>query len=287
MNKKLVIVRGGGDLATGTIQALWRAGYRLIVLEVPNPSAIRRQVALSEAVYDGKAVVEDVTASHCKSIRAIEKAWSQDEVPILVDPKGRAIEQLAPWAVVDAILAKKNLGTYRGMAPHTIALGPGFTAGVDVDAVIETKRGHHLGRIIWQGTAIANTGIPGLIAGYGKERVIHSEGNGYFYGLRAIGDVVEKEEPIGVICPYPLAEGKVPARGDGIAVFATLTGVLRGLIRNAYPVVPGFKIADIDPRKEELKNCFTISDKARCLGGAVLTTLCYMAKQENNGTTGK
>lgn len=280
MKNKLVIIRGGGDLATGVVQALWRAGFLLLVLEVPDPSAIRRQVALSEAVYDGIAVVEDVTARCCKSGRAIEKAWRSHEVPVVVDPQGRSIAELKPWAVVDAILAKKNLGTTTAMAPHTIALGPGFTAGADADVVIETKRGHNLGRLIYEGEAIPNTGIPGMIAGFGKERVIHSPAGGYFYGLAAIGDIVEKGQPIGVITQDALPDGQQPAADMGIPVPATLTGLLRGLIRSAYPVIPGFKIADIDPRKEEIKNCFTISDKARCLGGAVLTALCAMMRQE-------
>lgn len=280
MNPKLVIVRGGGDLATGVVQALWRAGFLLVVLEVPDPSAIRRQVALSEAVYDGRATVEDVTARCCKSWRLLEKAWRSHEVPVVIDPQGRSIAELKPWAVVDAILAKKNLGTTRAMAPHTIALGPGFTAGMDVDVVVETKRGHNLGRLIYEGEAASNTGIPGIIAGYGKERVIHSPAAGYFYGLSAIGDMVENGQPIGIITQEALSDGTMPSPELGISVPATLTGLLRGLIRNAYPVVQGFKIADIDPRREELKNCFTISDKARCLGGAVLTALCAMMRDE-------
>lgn len=280
MKKHLVIVRGGGDLATGVIQALQRAGFQLLALEVPDPSAIRRQVALSEAVYDGSAVVEDITARLCRSGQAIEKAWRSGEVPILIDPQGKSIAELKPWAVVDAILAKKNVGTTRNMAPHTIALGPGFTAGVDVDVVIETKRGHNLGRLIYKGEAAPNTGIPGMIAGFGKERVIHSPSSGYFYGLTVIGDMVEKGRPIGVITQEALPDGVKPAVAMGIPVPATLTGLLRGMIRITYPVVSGFKIADIDPRKDELKNCFTISDKARCLGGAVLTALCAMMQQE-------
>lgn len=280
MKKHLVIVRGGGDLATGVIQALQRARFQLLALEVPDPSAIRRQVALSEAVYDGSAVVEDITARLCRSGQAIEKAWRSGEVPILIDPQGKSIAELKPWAVVDAILAKKNVGTTRNMAPHTIALGPGFTAGVDVDVVIETKRGHNLGRLIYKGEAAPNTGIPGMIAGFGKERVIHSPSSGYFYGLTVIGDMVEKGRPIGVITQEALPDGVKPAVAMGIPVPATLTGLLRGMIRSTYPVVSGFKIADIDPRKDELKNCFTISDKARCLGGAVLTALCAMMQQE-------
>ena len=165
--------------------------------------------------------------------------------------------------MVDAILAKKNLGTNRDMAPITVALGPGFTAGVDVDAVVETKRGHHLGRVLWTGTAAANTGIPGIIGGYGKERVIHCPAKGILCNVRKITDTVKKGEVIALV---ETAEGTVP-------VEATLDGILRGLIRDGYPVTVGFKIADIDPRSEEYNNCFTISDKARCIAGGVLEAI--------------
>lgn len=195
MEDKLVIIRGAGDLATGVAQSLYEAGFRLLLLEVEKPSAIRRQVALCEAVYDGSASVENLTCCRCRSLAEVRKAWEGEAIPLLVDPEGASIAALKPWAVVDAILAKKNLGTNRRMARHTVALGPGFTAGVDVDVVIETKRGHQLGRIIWQGTAIANTGIPGLIAGYGRERVIHSQQAGFVYGLVHIGDKVKKDSP--------------------------------------------------------------------------------------------
>lgn len=283
MEDKLVIVRGGGDLATGTIQALHRAGFAVLVLEVADPSAIRRSVALCEAVYDGVCTVEDVTCRRCHGGQAIDKAWRAGEVPLIVDPQGHAIADLKPWAVVDAILAKKNLGTTKDMAPHTIALGPGFIAGKDVDVVIETMRGHQLGRIITEGAALPNTGIPGMIGGYGAERVIHSARAGFFYGLRQIGDSVTKGEPIGIIAPAPFAEGYRPGVTDGTPVLATLTGLLRGIIRDAYPVTTHFKIADIDPRQDQYQNCFTISDKARSLGGAVVTALLMLAHQQKEG----
>lgn len=280
MEDKLVIIRGGGDIATGVIQALVRVGFPVLVLEVGDPSAIRRSVALCEAVYDDVATVEDMTCRRCHGGQAIDKAWRNGEVPLIIDPLGHAIEDLHPWAVVDAILAKKNLGTHRAMAPHTIGLGPGFTAGKDVDVVIETMRGHNLGRIITEGTALPNTGIPGKIRGVGKERVIHSAEDGYFYGLHRIGDIVQLGEPIGVITTQPFAEKHTAVITDEIPVTSTLTGLLRGIIRDAYPVTKGFKIADIDPRQEEYKNCFTISDKARALGGAVVTALFMLARQE-------
>lgn len=274
--KDLIVVRGAGDLATGTIHRLKKAGFRLLVLEAEHPAAIRRQVALSEAVYAGSARVEDVEAvrmdvdlaekKNRKELleQEMERIWKKDGVPVLVDPAGLSIAALRPAVVVDAILAKKNLGTTKEMAPLVIALGSGFTAGEDVDVVIETKRGHNLGRVIRSGSAVPNTGIPGIIGGYGKERVMHAQAEGILRNVASIGDIVEARA---VIAEIETENGTVP-------VEASLSGLLRGLIRDGYPVTKGFKIADIDPRKEELQNCFTISDKARCIAGSVLEVIC-------------
>lgn len=274
--KDLIVVRGAGDLATGTIHRLKKAGFRLLVLEAEHPAAIRRQVALSEAVYAGSARVEDVEAvrmdvdlaekKNRKELleQEMERIWKKDGVPVLVDPAGLSIAALRPAVVVDAILAKKNLGATKEMAPLVIALGPGFTAGEDVDVVIETKRGHNLGRVIRSGSAVPNTGIPGIIGGYGKERVMHAQAEGILRNAASIGDIVEARA---VIAEIETENGTVP-------VEASLSGLLRGLIRDGYPVTKGFKIADIDPRKEELQNCFTISDKARCIAGSVLEVIC-------------
>ena len=274
--KDLIVVRGAGDLATGTIHRLKKAGFRLLVLEAEHPAAIRRQVALSEAVYAGSARVEDVEAvrmdvdlaekKNRKELleQEMERIWKKDGVPVLVDPAGLSIAALRPAVVVDAILAKKNLGTTKEMAPLVIALGPVFTAGEDVDVVIETKRGHNLGRVIRSGSAVPNTGIPGIIGGYGKERVMHAQAEGILRNAASIGDIVEARA---VIAEIETENGTVP-------VEASLSGLLRGLIRDGYPVTKGFKIADIDPRQEELQNCFTISDKARCIAGSVLEVIC-------------
>ena len=242
----VILVRGGGDLATGTIHRLWSAGLKVLVLEAEHPAAIRRQVSVSEAVYEGGAVVEGMRATLVKTLDEAVVVWHRGDVPVMVDPKGELIPQVRPAALVDAILAKKNLGTTRDMAPLTIALGPGFTAGVDVDLVVETKRGHRLGRIIREGAAIPNTGVPGVIGGYGAERVIHAE--------KAGETIAEIETPDGIRTP----------------VTTRIAGILRGLLRDGCPVTPGFKVADVDPRREELENCFLISDKARCIAGSVL-----------------
>lgn len=261
MEKKLIIVRGGGDLATGTLHRLWSAKLPVLVLEAEYPAAIRRQVAISEAVYDGQAVVEGMKGVRIQGPEEAQKIIAGGDVPVLVDPKGETIGKLQPAVVVDAILAKRNLGTHRGMAPLTIGLGPGFGAGKDVDIVVETMRGHNLGRIIRSGGATANTGIPGNIGGYTSERVIHAAEPGIFHNTCKIGDIVEKGEEIAWI---------EKADGSICPVTATISGIIRGLLREGYPIPKGFKIADIDPRRSELDNCFTISDKARCIAGSVL-----------------
>ena len=259
----LIIVRGGGDLATGTIYKLKKSGFSVLILEAANPSAIRRNVAFCEAVYQGSQTVEDMTCHLADSLDQARHFLRDGKLTVLVDPTGESIGELKPLAVVDAILAKKNLGTNRNMAPVTVALGPGFYAGKDVDAVIETKRGHNLGRVLWTGSAAPNTGIPGIIGGYGKERVIHCPAKGILRNVKRITDTVSKGDIIAVV---ETEEGTVP-------VEATLDGILRGLIRDGYPVKVGFKMADIDPRAEELGNCFTISDKARCIAGGVLEAI--------------
>ena len=261
--KNLIIVRGGGDLATGTIYKLKKSGFPILILEAATPSAIRRNVAFCEAVYQGTQTVEDMTCYLAESVEQAEQFLMEGKLTVLVDPMGEVIDKLKPLAVVDAILAKRNLGTHKEMAPITVALGPGFTAGKDVDAVIETKRGHNLGRVLWTGSAAPNTGIPGIIGGYGKERVIHCPATGILRNVKQITDTVSKGDTIAVV---ETTDGSVPVK-------ATLDGILRGLIRDGYPVTVGFKMADIDPRANELNNCFTISDKARCIAGGVLEAI--------------
>ena len=270
MDKNLVIVRGGGDIASGTIMKLYKCGYRVLVLEIEKPSSIRRNVSFSEAVYEKTQKVEDVTCYLAKDSDEAKEYLKQGKLTMLIDPSCDCLSTFNPIAVVDAILAKKNLGTTKGMAPITIALGPGFKADVDVDAVIETMRGHSLGRVILQGEAIENTGVPGIIAGFGIERVIHSPAEGIIRNIHHITDTVKKDELIAEI-----------QSSDGITpVYATIDGLLRGLIRDGYYVTKGFKIADIDPRANEYNNCFTISDKARCIAGGVIEALMYLSRNK-------
>lgn len=267
--ENLIVVRGGGDIATGTISKLYHSGFPVLILETERPSAIRRHVAFSEAVYEGSWKVENLTCHLAKNTEEAEQFLLEGKLTLLVDPKGESIEKLQPLAVVDAILAKKNLGTHREMAPITIGLGPGFEAGKDVDAVIETMRGHDLGRIIYKGKAAENTGIPGMVGGYGKERVLRSPASGVMKAKKKITDTVKKGEVVAVI----------ESEKEAVPVTASIDGLLRGLLRDGFAVTEGFKIGDIDPRLEEYQNCFTISDKARCIAGAVLEAILHLKKE--------
>lgn len=262
----IIVVRGGGDIASGAIQKLYRSGFKVLVLETETPSAIRRKVAFCEAVYEKEIEIEGIKARLVANDEEIQDCWDSDIVPVMIDSRGKVIERLKPLAVVDGILAKQNFGTKRSMAPITIALGPGFSAPEDVDIVIETMRGHNLSRIIEEGRASENTGVPGVIAGFGIERVIYSDYSGVITNIEKIGNVVEKGDVIAVV-------------GDN-EIYASISGVLRGIIRDGYKVKKGLKIADIDPRISEKDNCFTISDKARNIGGAVLESILYLKKKK-------
>ena len=269
-----VVIRGGGDLATGVAEVLYQSGFKILILDIEKPSSIRRSVCFSEAIYDGIIQVENIICKKVENENDIEKCWNEKIIPIMVDEKGEIIKKIKPDVVVDSIIAKKNLGTTKEMAPITVALGDGFEAGKDVDIVVETMRGHNLGRVITSGRAMKNTGIPGEIKGVSKDRVIYSLANGRFSSVKKIGDTVQKDEIIGYV-------GDVEIRGK-------ISGVLRGIIRDDYEVTENMKIGDIDPRIEEKNNCFTISDKARSLGGAVLRAIMFRLKEEKekkNGNT--
>ena len=259
-----IVVRGGGDLATGVVQKFCRAGFPVVILETSAPTAIRRSVALCEAVYNGDMQVEDIVCRKIDRLDKLDDCWSAREVPLLVDPLGETIRDIRPSAVIDAILAKRNLGTGMGMADVTIALGPGFCAGLDVHAVIETARGHDLGRLILQGNAKPNTGIPGDIGGKNAERVLRAPADGTVECRKQIGDVAESGEIVFTV--------------GAEAVCAPFTGLLRGMIREGLHVPKGMKAADIDPRIDV--DWRTISDKARCLGGAVLEAYFYLLNKK-------
>ena len=253
---KLAIVRGGGDLATGIIYRLWKAGYSVLSLEIPDPLVVRRTVSVASAIFDGETVIEDMKAVRIGSPKDL--TYDRSRVSVLVDPEGRSISELRPDILVDAIMAKKNLGTKRGMAPIVIGIGPGFSAPGEVDAVIETKRGHYLGRVIRNGSAIPNTGVPGLIKGYTIERLLRSPGEGYVIPVKSIGDSV--------------IPGDVVAHVEGLPVCSQIEGIVRGLIHPSVKVKKGLKIGDIDPRGER-EHCFSITDKALAIAGGVLEVI--------------
>lgn len=263
-----IVVRGGGDLATGTICRLHRCGFRVLVLETGQPTAIRRTVALAEAVYEGNMTVEDVTAERIATIEACTAVWSRRRVPLLVDPEARCLQQLRPLALIDAILAKKNCGTAIDMADITIALGPGFQVGKDVHAVIETRRGHDLGRLLLHGTAAADSGVPGAINGCTTERVLYAPLAGRLTLCLDIGTRVNAGDPV--------------ARIEATQVLAPIDGIVRGMLREQVQATKGQKIADIDPRVDEENNCRTISDKARCISGGVLEALLTLSRSETS-----
>ena len=258
---EIVIVRGGGDIATGVCHRLFKAGFNILILDIEKPTTIRRRVAFSEAIYSKEVEVEGVKAVHVKRIEDIFHEINKGNIPVYIDPKGECINEISPLAVVDSILAKKNLGTTMDMAPITIGVGPGFEAGVDVDLVVETKRGHFLGKVIHEGTAIPNTSIPGNVLGHTGDRIIRASAEGKVAPLVEIGDMVEKGQ---VICKI----------GD-TDVIANLSGIVRGMIKEGLIVNKGYKIGDIDPRGDK-ENVTTISEKARAVGGGVLEALMYM-----------
>ena len=271
MNKELIIVRGAGDLASGIIWYLKKANFNVLALDIKNPSCIRREVSFSEAIYDKEKTIENETAVFCKSIDEVNDTFKENKIAIMIDEEGSIIKELKSKIVVDAIMAKKNLGTSINMAPLVIAIGPGFTAKYDCHYVIETMRGHKLGKIYDYGSAIPNTGIPGLVASHDKDRVIHSPTEGYFLIKKNIGDIVKKDEVVALVkeCIKD-KDGKIRETGKEVEVLATIDGVLRGILRNNFYATLGLKAADIDPRIEEKENCKTISDKARTIAGSVL-----------------
>ncbi len=262
---KPIVVRNGGDIASGIIHRLYMSGYKVVVLEIEKPLTIRRTVSFSEAVYNGETTVEGVRAILAKSLDSIYQILEEGHIPIYVDGQGDIIRELKPLAVVDAIIAKKNLGTNRKMAPITIGVGPGFEAGAGVDLVVESQRGHNLGKVIHKGKPASNTGIPGDILGYREERVIRANADGVIKTFYNIGDMVEKEDILAQI-------------GEEV-IIAQIGGILRGMIKEGTYVKKGLKIGDIDPRGVK-EYAFTISDKARAIGGGVLEGIQYLLNKQ-------
>jgi len=251
------VIKGAGDLATGIAHRLFRSGFFVVMTELPKPMVIRRTVAFAEAIFTGRVTVEEVVAVKSE-IADILQVLEEGNIPVVIDPQGLVVDLLQPIAVVDAILAKKNIGTQITDASIVIGVGPGFTAGRDVHAVVESKRGHYLGRVITKGQAIPNTGVPGDIGGYTIERILRAPCKGVFKGVSKIGQEV--------------TVGEIVAYVDDQPVIASITGVLRGLLHDHLIVEKDMKIGDIDPRCIP-EHCFSISDKARAIGGGVLEAI--------------
>ena len=261
MDELVVLIRGAGEIASGVAHRLQRSHFKICMIEIPHPLAVRRAVAFSEAIYEGEKEVEDVRGKFISKPEEIESVWKKGDIPILIDPDGKKTRNFSkPDVLVDAIMAKRNLGTQVNDAPLVIGLGPDFAAGKDVHIVIETNRGHDLGKMILKGTAEPDTGIPGEIGGYMMERLLRTMKKGIFHPQKSIGDRVNKGLVVAVVDDFP--------------VIAKISGVLRGLLREGAEVRKGMKVGDVDPRSKR-ESCFTISDKARAIGGGVLEAVLY------------
>lgn len=260
----LILIKGAGDIATGIAVRLKNAGMQVVMTEIAIPTTVRRSVAFSRAVYEGSAVVENITAKLVLDFAQIPAVLQQDEIPVLIDPRCEVLKSIHFDAVVDSILAKKNLSTDPTQAPVVIGVGPGFSVPQDCHCVIETQRGHDLGRCIYQGCAAKNTGIPGEISGYTVERLLRAPCDGIFHPILAIGDIVKAGQTVAMVDDQP--------------VTAQIDGIVRGLLQDNVPVKAGMKSGDIDPRGC-YEHCFTVSDKARAVGGGVLEAILHLGLQ--------
>ena len=258
----LVIIKGAGDLASGIAVRLVHCGISVVMTDLEKPTSMRRTVCFSEAIRKGKCIVEDVAASLAHDLSEVPSILERNEIAVLADPDAECVQAIRPDAVVDAIIAKRNIGTRITDAPVVIGIGPGFTAGKDCHAVIETQRGHDLGRVLLNGSAVPNTGIPGNISGFTTERVLRAPQEGMFCEVLHIGDLAEA--------------GQMVATVDGTPVTAQISGVIRGLLPTGTHVTKGMKSGDIDPRGV-ISNCYTVSDKARSIGGGVLEALLTLS----------
>ena len=267
ISELIVLIRGGGEMATGIAHRLHRCHMRVAITEIAMPTAVRRHVAFAEAVYEGAQTVEEVKAVRVRSCDEAYATWEQNHIPVFVDAEASIGKVLEPVVVVDAIMAKKNGATKLTDAPVVIAVGPGFTAGVNVHAVVESNRGHHLGRVIWQGTAESYTGIPASVDGYTASRVLRVPQSGIFNALRAIGDVIAAGEPVATV--------------QGELIKAEISGQIRGLLRGDIQVQQGIKVGDIDPRGER-GYCDSISDKSRAIAGGVLEAVLHSIRNLNS-----
>ena len=260
----VVLIKGAGDLATGIAHRLKVCGFHIVMTEISMPTTVRRTVAFSQAVFDGNTEVEGIKAVLADNVEQVYKIIEEDNIPVIIDPDGEMIKELKPKVIVDAIISKNNSGkTKINDADIVIAVGPGFEAGTDCHCIIESQRGHYLGRTIYKGSAIPNTGIPGSIGGYTIERIIRASDDGIIEPIVQIGDYVEK--------------GQCVAMVEGTPIYASISGIVRGMLQKGIKVKKGMKSGDIDPRCKK-EHCFTISDKARSIGGGVLEAILTLMR---------
>lgn len=262
LSPNLILIRGAGDLATGVAVRLYRCGFQVVMTELPQPLAVRRTVAFAQAAYDGATTVEDVTA-RLAELADVHATLAGGDIPVVLDPHGWAIRALLPDVVIDARMAKRNLGTTLNDAPLVVALGPGFVAGEDCHAVVETNRGHDLGRVIWAGSAEPDTGVPGRLGGVDAERVLRAPADGVLTAVRDIGEIIRAGEVVAIV-------------GD-TEVVASIDGVLRGMLHDGLWVTAGTKLGDIDPRAER-SHVYTVSDKSRAIAGGALEAIMSAEK---------
>ena len=261
----LICIKGAGDIATGIAYRLHACGFSLFMTDLPEPTSIRRTICFSEAIQNGEAVVEDVVARRADTPEDARRIMAAGEIAVFADEQAACVSALRPDALVDAILAKRNLGTHITDAPVVVGVGPGFTAGEDCHAVVETMRGHTLGRVYYAGGALPNTGVPGNIGGFTLERILRAPCDGTFRGVKCIGDTVERDE----ICAYV----------DDQPIRTAIRGTVRGMLPDGIRVHRGMKSGDVDPRCERF-HCYTVSDKALAVGGGVLEDALHLTTKE-------
>ena len=261
----LILIKGAGDLASGIALRLRHSRFDIVMTDLPVPLAVRRTVAFSEAVRLGSTRVEDVIAERAETVEEVKACLERGVIPVMPDPEAKIMGIMKPDVVVDAILAKVNTGTAMDDAPLVIGVGPGFTAGYDCHAVVETKRGHTLGRVITEGSAIANTGVPGNIGGQTINRLIKAPADGIFHPEKEIGDLVREGDRVGNV--------------DGVPVLARTDGLIRGLLQDGVPVTRGLKSGDVDPRGDVI-DYMTVSDKALAIAGGVLEAVMAFSERD-------
>jgi xanthine dehydrogenase accessory factor len=273
----MVVIKGAGDLASGIALRLYHAGFTIAMTDIAAPTAVRRRVCFSQAVYEGAARVEDITAVLVRDDAEMLRAFTAKQIAVFVDLHASIVGRRKPGILVDAVMAKRNTGTALVDAPVVIGVGPGFTAGIDCHGVVETKRGHTLGRLLTHGSALPNTGVPGEIGGYTAERLLRAGADGIFETRVEIGDSVQEGDIIAAV--HPRSNGQAENQVD-VLIRAEIAGIVRGLLPSGISVNMGMKAGDIDPRCER-EHCFTVSDKALAIAGGVLEGILFFYGRRN------